>query len=83
MYVLPDTWHHQMRLKKHEYKQITTRLAANTNPIIVGHMKNTTSSVIVKEQRLQFYEIYNNNNYCGLMVHIITDAIIDTSTKNG
>jgi len=45
MHVPPDTWHHKIRLKKHGYKQITTSLPANINPISVGYMKNKISSV--------------------------------------
>jgi len=45
IYVPPDTWCHKMRLKKYGYKQITTCLAANINPTIVGYMKNKISLV--------------------------------------
>ena len=48
----PDAWRHEMWLKKHWYKQITTCLAANINPIIVGFMKNKIS--LVNERNIYF-----------------------------
>jgi len=40
-YVPPDTWRHQMMLKRQGHKQIARSLTANINSISVGYMKNT------------------------------------------
>jgi len=36
MYVPPDTWRHQVRLKKQGYKQIAISLAASIYPQMLG-----------------------------------------------